>query len=212
MGRRAEENCQPGFNLVVIDVDGGTSRKTVELLLSDYKYLTYATKRSTPENNRFRVILPLSHVVKLNACGFKQFMNNIYNWLPFDADTATGQRARKWLTNPGEYKYNLAGEPIDAFLFIPDTKKSIEHTESITTMTNMSNVERWFVGNTSVGNRSNKLIRYAYMLVDTGCPIESIRDKVLALNSKLPEPLQETEVLSTVLVSVTKKINQRNGV
>jgi hypothetical protein len=46
-GYRNEENCIPGFNLVVIDVDGGVNISTVKLLMKNYKYLIYTTKRHT---------------------------------------------------------------------------------------------------------------------------------------------------------------------
>ncbi len=44
-GYRNEENCIPGFNLVVIDVDDGkTTPKLVKALLGKYSYLLYTTK------------------------------------------------------------------------------------------------------------------------------------------------------------------------
>jgi hypothetical protein len=42
-GYRNEENCISGFNLVVLDVDGGVNISTVRLLLKGYKYLLYTT-------------------------------------------------------------------------------------------------------------------------------------------------------------------------
>jgi hypothetical protein len=47
-GHRAEENVIAGFNLVVIDVDGGTPLATTHDLMKDYKFLTHTTKRHTP--------------------------------------------------------------------------------------------------------------------------------------------------------------------
>ena len=65
-GYRDQDHAIPGLNLAVIDVDEGISIDTAKLLLKDYKYLIHTTKRHTNENHRFRVIFPLSHVLKLN--------------------------------------------------------------------------------------------------------------------------------------------------
>ena len=54
------------------------------------------------------------------------------------------------------------------------------------------------------------MIRYALMLVDAGMDIESIKDKVLGLNSKLKSKLPEAEILATILVTVSKRIHQRD--
>ena len=59
-GYRNEENCYPGFNLLVLDVDGSCSLSTAKLLLKKYKAIYYTTKRHTEEENRFRIVLPLS--------------------------------------------------------------------------------------------------------------------------------------------------------
>ena len=80
-GHRNEENCIAGFNLVVFDVDGGVNISTVKMLLKNYKFLIYTTKRHTPEENRFRVILPLNYQLELDAKDYKEFMANLYEWL-----------------------------------------------------------------------------------------------------------------------------------
>lgn len=208
-GYRKEENCLPGFNLVVIDVDEGTSIATAKLLLKEYKYLLYTTKRSTDKINRFRIVFPISHILKLSASDFKTFMNNIYDWLPFEVDRQTNQRSRKWLTNQGKYFYN-DGDLLNALLFIPKTSKAKLQKEHYESLQSLSNAERWFVKNTDAGNRSNQLIRYALMLVDAGMDIDNIRNNVLALNSKLPKPLDEAEVLRTIIVSASKSIHRRD--
>jgi len=62
-GYRNEENCIPGFNLIVIDVDGGIAISTAKILLKAYKFLLYSTKRHTEEENRFRIILPINYLL-----------------------------------------------------------------------------------------------------------------------------------------------------
>jgi hypothetical protein len=209
MGRRNEENCLPGCNLAVIDVDGTINIDTAEMLLADYTYLLYTTKRHTEKANRFRMVFPLSHEVKLGAREFKEFMNNIFEWLPFEVDNQTGQRSRKWLSHDDTYKYNK-GELLDALLFIPKTKKSDIRKQIVRDQRSLNNLERWFINTTEEGNRSNQMIKYGLLLVDSGLDLESIKDKLIILNTKLEEGLEENEILSTILISVSKAITKRD--
>lgn len=205
---RTEDNCIQGFNTIVLDIDGGTSLATAQLLLKDFKYMMYTTKRSTPEANRFRIILPLSHVLKMDSKEYKEFMANVYNWLPFDSDAQTDQRSRKWESFDGTCVYN-EGELLDSLLFIPKTAKNEEREKASMDLQSLNNLERWFIRNTGEGNRSNQFIKYALMLVDNGMGIEEIKNSLLALNSKLADKLDDTEILSTVMVSAHKAILAR---
>ena len=210
-GYRDEKHSIPRINMVVIDVDGGTSIDTAKLLLADYKYLIYTTKRHDPANHRFRIMIPLSHYIELEGSEYKEFMNNIYAWLPFEVDTATNQLSRKWLTNVGDHWFNTdSDEVLDALQFIPRSKVAEKQKQFNNKFGSLSNLERWFVSKTEQGGRNNMLIRYAYCLIDMGKSLEDIRDRVLSLNSKLESPLQETEVLSTVIVSASKKLLSNN--
>ncbi len=209
MGYRNEEKCIPGFNLVVLDVDSGVSLSTARLLLKDYTAMFYTTKRHTPEHNRFRIMLPLSHTVRLDAASYKKFMQNIYDWLPFEVDTQTNQRSRKWETYPGEY-YFQDGKLLEAVLFIPDTKKQEEQQKKVIDLSNLNNLERWFLLNAGTGNRSNTLIRYTYVLVDSGYTLEAIRNSIYAFNQKLKDPLTEEELQSTILTTAIKAVTKRD--
>lgn len=208
MGYRSEEKCMPGFNMVILDVDEGISLSTAQMLLKDYKAMFYTTKRHTPSHNRFRIILPISHKLNLNAQAFKVFMENIYSWLPFEVDNQTNQRSRKWESCNGEYFYQ-DGQLLDAMLFVPETKKQEEQQQKIVDMANLGNLERWFLLNIGVGNRSNTLFRYACVLVDSGYSFNAIKDSIKAFNDKLKNPLSEEELQSTIYISVMKKISER---
>jgi hypothetical protein len=135
-------------------------------------------------------------------------MANIFDWLPFKVDTATNQRSRKWLTHKGSYWYN-EGELVDALLFIPKTSKSDAQKQRVLDLQSLSNLERWFISNTGEGNRSNQLIKYALVLVDSGMGLDSIRNNLLALNNKLPNKLDDAEIVSTILVSAAKAISKK---
>lgn len=215
-GYRNEDNALPGFNMIVIDVDGGVPMSTVKLLMERYKFLIYTTKRSgTAEANgedRFRLILPINFELKMDAKDFKEFMNNVYEWLPFEVDDATGQRARKWMSCahnnegvPSQYMYN-EGEIFDALPFIPKTSKNEERKALLTTQQGMDNLERWVMNNIGDGNRNNMLLRYAMILVDARWDMENIRQKVMQLNERIADKLDEVEIMSTIMVSVMKAI------
>lgn len=207
-GYRNEENCIAGFNLVVIDVDGGVNLSTVQLLLKNYTYLIYTTKRHTEEDHRFRLILPINYTLSLDAKEYKELMNNIYEWLPFTVDTQTNQRARKWLSHNGQYFYN-DGEVLDVLPFIPKTSKNEERRLLLESQQDMDNLERWVVNNIGDGNRNNMLLRYAMILVDAGFSFDNVNSRVKAMNDKIPDKLDEAEIMSTIMVSVAKAISKR---
>lgn len=209
-GHRNDENIKQGFNLVVLDIDEGTTIKMVELLLKDYTYLMHTTKRHTTKHNRFRVILPINYNLKLNASDFKEFMLNIFNWLPFTVDKNTGQRSRKWSTySKGQHKYNKGTKLLDALLFIPKTAKNDECKKINQDYQTLNNIERWFIQNMELGNRNNQILKYALMLVDAGLNKDQIKSSVLDLNDKLKPKLSTSEIDSTIMLTVTKHLNKK---
>jgi hypothetical protein len=207
-GYRNEENCLPGFNMVVVDVDGTVSMSTAKLLLKGYKYLMYTTKRHTETENRFRIIFPINYCLELDAKDYKEFMSNIYEWLPFEVDTATGQRARKWMSHDGHYEYS-DGDVLDALPFIPKTSKNEDRKALLNSQQSMDNLERWVINNIGDGNRNNMLLRYAMIFVDAGFDFDAIRQKVTDLNEKIADKLDEVEIMGTVMVTVAKAIAKR---
>ena len=207
-GYRNEENCIPGFNLVVVDVDGGVNISTVKLLLKNYKFLIYTTKRHTDQENRFRIVFPINYVLEMDAKDYKEFMSNIYEWLPFEVDTATNQRARKWLSHNGHFEYN-DGEVLNALPFIPKTSKNEDRKALLNSQQSMDNLERWVINNIGDGNRNNMLLRYGMILVDAGFDFEGVRSRVMDLNTKIADKLGEAEIMSTIMISVGKAIAKR---
>ncbi len=206
-GQRNDESIKHGCNMIVLDVDDGVSINIVELLLKDYVYLLHTTKRHTAKHNRFRIIMPINYHLKLNATDFKEFMLNIFSWLPFKVDTATGQRSRKWATHAGStYSYSKGTTLLNALLFIPKTTKNDERKKINQDYQTLSNVERWFIQNINLGNRNNQILKYALMLVDAGLDKNNVKTKVLELNDKLKKPLTLGEVDSTIMVTVVKNI------
>jgi len=208
-GYRSAATALPKFNIAVLDIDDGVTIDTVKLLLHDYTYFIYTTKSHTDKLNKFRVILPLSHVLSMTSDDHREFMENIYEWLPFDVDRATKDIARKWRCNAGSVFKNQ-GKLLNALLFIPKTSKNEQRKANQADYPSLNGLERWMVMNSTSGGRNNHLLKYAYFLVDSGHDFPSIQNHVLGLNNKLKEPLPETEILSTIMSSVQRKIHDRD--
>jgi hypothetical protein len=155
--------------------------------------------------------MPMNYILKLNEMDFKEFMRNVYEWLPFESDTETGQRSRKWATTDGATIISNEGALLDALLFIPRTSKNDERKANALLHQNMDGVERWFVSKMETGNRNNQLLKYALMLVDTGYSLVDIGLKIDSLNEKLEIPLSDTEIATTVMKTVQKKYYQKGG-
>lgn len=211
-GNRSEDNMVPGFSMVILDIDNGSTIKECAMLLKDYKFLIYTTKRHTAQNNRFRLILPINYNLKLNADDYRSFMRSIFDWLPIEIDSQTVDRCRKWLTCDSAYQYNEGTQLLDARLFIPKTSKSDEQKTFIATYQSMTNMERWFLTNSGTGNRNNQLVRYALMQVDLGYDKNNIRDNVMTMNNKFPDKLTIKEIDSTIMVSVHRKMQKQNRI
>ena len=206
-GHRKSENVIPGFDLLILDCDGDVNISTAKVLLEDYTFLISTTKRHTEETNRFRLILPLSHRIKLNTYDYSRFMKNVFDWLPFPVDEAAKDISRKWASHPGHHEYNQ-GSILDATLFIPETKKSDEMRAKITA-TGVGNIERWFINHTTTGNRANHLYRYGMVLVDAGMALGDIVDKLESFNSKLETPLPEEQFRNSTVKSISKEYQKR---
>lgn len=204
-GHRVEEKAIPGFNMIVIDVDKGTPIEVARELLKDYTYLIYTTKRHTEEANRFRIVLPINYNLSLDADDYRDFMKNVYAWLPFEMDTQTNQRARKWETFQGQHFYNQ-GELLDALRFIPKTSRNEDFRQQVIKLENLDNLERWFAQKMVEGNRNNHMLRFAMALVDSGLTYGEIEQRVLGFNAKLDNKLPEEELRHSVLVTVAKKL------
>ena len=202
-GHRNSDNLIQGFNLCVIDVDGGTTVKAAQSLLDEYQYLMYETKRSTPALNRFRIIIPLSHTIKLDRENFKLFMENIFDFMPFDVDDGTSDCARKWLSNKAEPIMN-EGKMLDVYDFLPATKKQEEMQVQSDKITNADSVQKYFLLNHTSG-RNNAALKYAFMLLENGHSSDEVVLLARDFNSKLSTPLPDKELASTVFKSVYKK-------
>lgn len=206
---RAEENVVPGFNMLVLDVDGGVKLELVHTLLSEIKFMTYTTKRHTPEENRFRLIIPTNYVLKLDKEEYAELVNDVVAWLPFktaDVDSSSAQRSKKWMSHEGgQYHYNMDGALFDILPFIPKTTKNETYKKDYKAVASLDNLERWFAQRIVTGSRNNQMIKFALALVDSGLDLITVSKQVHAFNKKLNDPLDEEEVDSTIMVTVGKR-------
>lgn len=221
-GHRAEENVLIGFNMIVIDVDGGCSLATAQELLSDYKFMTYTTKRHRMVEDvdsygndivgpdRFRIMIPMNYFLQLDSAEYKEFMNMVMAWLPFDTDDSANQRAKKWECFDGEYYINMEGSLLNVLPFIPKTSENAKFTDGMKKVESLDNLERWFAQRIASGNRNNQMIKYALALVDNGMSLIEVSKQVHAFNQKLNTPLDEDEIDSTIMVSVAKRFKRAN--
>ena len=123
-------------------------------------------------------------------------------------DTRCNQRSRKWETNKNAVIAYTDGELFDILPFIPKTTKNEERQSHLKDQEHLDNLERWIINNTGDGNRNNMLLRYALVLLDSGLNQHQIKDKVLALNDKLIDKLDELEIMSTILYTVAQRANE----
>ena len=203
---RSNTKVVPGFNLLVLDVDEGTSIETAQLLLKDYTHKIYTTQRHTNEKHRFRIVIPLSHTLKLSTREYVSYMENVFDWLPFYCDEGTKDIARKWATAKNSTIFTNEGEILDATLFIPQTKKCEQVKAEITQHSNLTALERWFIRETKEGNRSRMLLKYGLILKDARYPIDVIRSKIDTFNEKLDSPLGDEEISRTIMMTIARRM------
>lgn len=203
---RCNDCAIPGFNMVAIDVDGTSTVNTVQELFKDYKYILYTTKRHGQEGkDRFRLVFPLNYVLELNQEDYREFMNNIFKWLPFSTDESANQISKKWLTNDNAQLIENDGELLDALKFIPRTRRNEEYLKEMSKIENLGNLERWFASRMIQGNRNNLMFKYGMALVDSGLSYREVESKVKKFNKQLPNPLSEDELDKSIFVTIAKK-------
>lgn len=212
-GHRCAEDAIPKFNLIILDIDNGTPISLAQNVLEEYSYVIYTTKRHTEENNRYRIIIPMSHELELSKEEFSQFMSNILTYLPFDCDEMVKDIAHKWETNPNGTVFEHKGKPFNVLPFIPGSRSNDIYNKQFKDkkLADLGALERWFIQKMDVGNRNNYMLRYTMTLVDSGKSLEDVEKLVKSFNKKLPNPLPDDELSSTCLKTAAKKIGERTN-
>ena len=209
-GHRSNKDTLPTFNLVVLDVDGSISLNQAQHLLNEYTYVMYTTKRSTSEKNRFRIVLPISHVLKMDTEEYREFMNNIISWVPFEVDEACNQICKKWESCSFGSLVMNEGSLLNPFQFIPHTSRNEEYLKNQKKVGNMDKLECWFAERIQNGNRNNQMLKFGLCLVDGGLPYEEIEQRILNFNKELANGLSIDELRNSVLITVRKHCDDRD--
>lgn len=208
---RHGEKVVEGFNTVIIDVDGEFPIDSARKMLDQYSCMFYTTKRHTEEVNRYRIVIPIKYHLKLSEKDFKEFMANIFEWLPFTVDEGTNQRCKKWLSNPGQHYFNN-GELLDPMQFIPKTSKNEARLKQNAELGSMDNIERWFAKEMVNGQRNNTLAKFAFMLLDSGLDPADAEQRVIDFNNKLKDKLSQDELANTVIKSLWGRARANSNV
>lgn len=212
-GHRCDADVKTPFNVIVIDVDGDLEIHKAMSLLKEYTFFMHTTKSNKePENNRFRVVIPLAYKLDLPKEDYTAFMQNIIDWLPFKTDEQVKSISKKWeccaigntFGTDTNYVYNNA-DLLDPLPFIPHTMRNDRYLkENKKIIANLDNLARWFALRMSEGNRNNNMIKYALALKDSGMAYADIEKKVKDLNSQLAVPLSKEELEASILKTTAK--------
>lgn len=206
-GNRCKANTIPGANLVVFDIDQTKFKPEIlHALLSGHNHVIYETKSSTPEEPRYRLILVLSHVVKLDDVDYKAFCKNIATWLPVNADLPAMQRERKYRTYSGCRVWSVTdGANLNVMAYYPRTAEAENNLKFNKTLieARIKGMAKWVIHTAAMGNRNNTLYSYTRFLVEhSSYDAEKIAAQVRAINSKLVEPLDDIELNTTILSAI----------
>lgn len=201
---RLEANMQNGFNMVVLDFDGDCDMKNIQSILKEYTYKIYTTKSHTDTKNRFRLIIPIKYILYLEPEDYKNFINNIIEFIPYGSDYGANQRSRSWASNKGIISTNIA-ELFDPLKFLPNTQKNTIYTNEVNKLSSLDALEKYFALLIAQnGQRNNTLLRYALLLKDNSYSLNAICEKVMSFNKKLSNPLSENEIQSTIFKTISK--------
>jgi hypothetical protein len=208
-GHRLDDKVIPGFNMIVLDADGEVSLDFIHETMSAYTFMTSTTKRHTHAENRFRLLFPLSHVLEMDQEEYREFMDNIFLWLPFEVkDTTANQRSKKWLTCENSNIHVNQGKLLSPLPFIPKTSKNAEYKEQIKELASLDNMERWFAQHISNGDRNNQMIKYALALLDSGMTLPEIETRVKQFNASLSNGMDQSEIDATIMRTVARKFTE----
>lgn len=205
---RSRANVIPGFNLITLDIDGTLPLSTAMMIMEGTSAMFYTTKRHTEDENRYRIVIPTSHILELDPEEYGIFMEAVMESFPFEVDESCKEPEKKWLCNEGEV-YFTEGKLFDVLPFIPRTSQFDKRVERNKQYEDFDGLQRWIMQNTGDGNRNKQLFRYAMVMADAGLGYDEVEEAVIDLNNKLVDKLSETEIRTTIMKQVAKKTNYK---
>lgn len=216
-GYITDDNYLREQNLFIIDVDDGLTIDEAKSLFHDYTYLIATTKSHQKDKNgiscdRFRLILPTISKFHLEPKVYSETYINVLNAIGVpEADSKCRNPSRWYYGNPdGEYWYNEGQTLLDIRPYIPDSSENIKTTKALDRYVSeyedddsvdirIAGALRWFVSNTTNGNRNENLFRFGMMLKDPQ-RIDSQEWELWTrkANNLLSEPVPERELITII--------------
>ena len=210
-------------NLFIIDIDNDLTLEDAKNLFSGMTYLIATTRTHQKEKkgitcDRFRIILPTMSTFHLSPAVYSDMYMNVINSLGIEeADTQCRNASRWYYGNPdGEHWYN-EGELLDIRTFIPDSSEHKEASSSVnkydtSTYDAPASVRvdaalRWFLANTSKGNRNKNIFLLGALLKDSQKIAEPDWTGWLQrANACLAQPLSESD-MKTTINSIARRVH-----
>lgn len=217
--KRNKDNYIKRQNLIIFDIDEDTTIADAKFFLSNYKGFISTTRNHLKEKNgkiceRFRVILVSKYIFNLDHEEYKNTLTNFALLHNLTVDFPVIEPSRLFYGNPDTEIIDLDGDQlIDLRNYIPETKE-VKATEAAIKVgekhyngtDKVDGLDKYFLMQTSQGNRNNNLMRYGVALIDKkGLDVETAKGKVLGMNSMLIEPLDEAEIIRTIFKTMERK-------
>lgn len=215
----SDDNYLEEGNIFIIDVDEDLTLADAKNLFSSMTYLITTTKSHQKEKNgvicdRFRIIFPTLSKFHLDYKTYSETYMNVINALGIpEADSKCKNASRWYYGNPdGEHWYN-EGERLDIRHFIPDSAEQIASEAALNKYEKENAPEdvrvdaalKWFMLNTSAGNRHDNVYLLGHLLSDPArIGISDWEMWLEKANSCLGEPLPSRDMTSTIR-SIKKK-------
>jgi len=216
---RKKDNFIKKSNLIMFDIDDGTTIEEALVYLSSYRGYISTTKShqivkhpgeksEQPACDRFRVILVSKFEFNLEIEEHKHTMKNMADFIGLKIDTAAVDVARFYYSHEGEI-FNLKGtELVDLRDYIVDTKQNEQLNKVVNDIdsrlysqsdydprANVNRFDKWCLRNAIVGSRNNILYyTFGALLEHTDLSEGEAVSKIYSLNSMLPAPLPENEL------------------
>ncbi len=199
-------------SLFIIDVDEGLTIEDAKSLFQNITYLITTTKSHQKDKNgvicdRFRLIFPTVSTFHLEPEIYKEMYVNVLNSLGMElADSKCRNASRWYYGNPdGEHWYNITDQKLDIRHYIPDSAEKQQADQAISRFEDgdapadfrISGAIRWFLSNTSKGNRNDNFFALCMILKNK---IKAPDWDIWAenANSCLSDPQTKSEVRSTI--------------
>lgn len=206
-------------NMFVIDVDEDMTIEEAKGLFSGMTYLMTTTKSHQVEKNdvvcdRFRIILPTLSKFHLEPKVYSQMYMNVLAALGIpEADEKCRNASRWYYGNPdGEHWYNK-GDLLDIRPFIPDSAEKQDADVAVKNYEKEDAPEdiridgalRWFLANTSKGNRNDNLFLLCMLLKDPNrIGTQDWERWAIHANACLAQPMSDRDMM-TIISSASRR-------